>query len=522
MPATPSIEPSHGTIAAKTATSTPPAASGDAFGQVLKSVSEAASGVAPARTNDAHEALAANAPGDPASEAKDQPPATATSAQAAERPGKDLRVEAVPVEPATAASTPAAAAPGSGDVGGAKASGKPAHARKPDSAAGTSQTADPTAAAASTSAPVPASPAITPDSVAASWSALAVPGADPSPAARPTAPASKAIVAGAHAIAAGAGATATGADAAAPGLGSAGSTAVPMIAVAMPVTQVADVSMGQGDLMHAAPASARSATAEDPTGPSRSTRLASADKTVAADPTGFVAPVADPKVALHPADAAPVQVQHVEVAGLLIDQAVPTSAPTAWSTPLVAVATPPAHTGSPAAMVEQVAPAIFTLAKTADGNQQMTVRLQPEELGMVQVRIARAASGATQIEVTAEKPDTLLAMQRDQPQLHHTLDEAGIPAAGRTITFHVAPPAQTSGGNLGSSSGTSQQNAGSRWSGGNMDGGGGGGGGGRDNHHARPSSGYFSARQIIDPAESAAATLATATKTYRVGLDITA
>ncbi len=292
-----------------------------------------------------------------------------------------------------------------------------------------------------------------------------------------------------------------------------------MIAAAMPVTQLAGVSMGPGDLVHAAPASTRSATAENPTGPSRSTRLASADKTVAADPTSLVAPVADPKVALHPADAAPAQIQHVEVSEMLIDQAVPTSAPTASPSPLVAVATPPAHPGSPAAMVEQVAPAIFTLAKTADGNQQMTVRLQPDELGMVQVRIARAASGATEIEVTAEKPDTLLALQRDQPQLHHTLDEAGIPAAGRTITFHVAPPAPASGSNLGSGSGTGQQNAGNRWSAGNMDGGG---GGGRDNHHAKPSSGYFSGRRTIDPAESAAATLATATKIYRVGLDITA
>ena len=98
-----------------------------------------------------------------------------------------------------------------------------------------------------------------------------------------------------------------------------------------------------------------------------------------------------------------------------------------------------AHSASPAT---QVAPALLTLAKTANGSQQMTVRLQPADLGMVQVRIARAVSGTTQIEITADEPATLLALQRDQPQLHRTLDEAGIPAAGRTVTFHVAQAAQ--------------------------------------------------------------------------------
>ena len=72
----------------------------------------------------------------------------------------------------------------------------------------------------------------------------------------------------------------------------------------------------------------------------------------------------------------------------------------------------------------------------------MTVRLRPADLGMVQVRIATAVSGATQIEITAENPATLRALQRDQPQLHRTLDDAGIPAAGRTVTFHVAPAVQ--------------------------------------------------------------------------------
>jgi len=29
---------------------------------------------------------------------------------------------------------------------------------------------------------------------------------------------------------------------------------------------------------------------------------------------------------------------------------------------------------------------------------------------------------------------------RDQPQLQHALDQAGVPPEGRSVTFHVAPP----------------------------------------------------------------------------------
>ncbi|MDQ2765284.1 MAG: flagellar hook-length control protein FliK, partial [Pseudomonadota bacterium] len=88
-------------------------------------------------------------------------------------------------------------------------------------------------------------------------------------------------------------------------------------------------------------------------------------------------------------------------------------------------ATASAHQTSPTSPTDQVAPTLLTLAKAIDGTQEMTVRLHPGELGMVQLKIAREISGATQIEITADNPTTLLALQRDQPQLHRTLDEAG-------------------------------------------------------------------------------------------------
>ena len=162
---------------------------------------------------------------------------------------------------------------------------------------------------------------------------------------------------------------------------------------------------------------------------------------------------------------------------------------------------------------------------SSDGSQQMTVRLHPAELGMVQVRIGSAVSGGTHIEITAENPSTLLALQRDQPQLHRTLDDAGIPAAGRTVTFHVVQPAQAAASSNGSGTsgghGSSQQGSPGRTGSGTTDADGSA-GGGRGSFPARERNTYSSSRRASAEPATANATVASAGKSYRIGLDITA
>jgi flagellar hook-length control protein FliK len=136
-------------------------------------------------------------------------------------------------------------------------------------------------------------------------------------------------------------------------------------------------------------------------------------------------------------------------ASLLTEPAVATPA---VSAPVAAAATPQAAFEPPAA---QVAPALLTLGQAADGTRQMTLRLHPAELGAVQVQIGQTETGAARVEITADKADTLQALIRDQPQLHRALDDAGVPAAGRVITFHAAPVESTANG--GSSSWTGNQ-----------------------------------------------------------------
>jgi flagellar hook-length control protein FliK len=197
--------------------------------------------------------------------------------------------------------------------------------------------------------------------------------------------------------------------------------------------------------------------------------------------------------------------------------------------PLAVEATAPAHSRSPATPASQIAPALLTLAKTQDGDQLMTVRLHPADLGMVQVRIERSPFGSTQVEITAAKSDTLQVLQRDQAQLHRTLDDAGIPASGRTLTFHIAQPVQPfAGGNASAHSG-GQQATPSRATGSNTDSAGSASdssgwasGGGKGSYLARETAIWSGSRRQTSSAAAVTDNLPSNTPTYRIGLDITA
>jgi len=91
-----------------------------------------------------------------------------------------------------------------------------------------------------------------------------------------------------------------------------------------------------------------------------------------------------------------------------------------------------------------VAPALIGVLRTTDGTQSVTVRLQPPELGQVQIRVDRTTEGVAHVGITADRPETLQLLQRDQPRLEQILDQAGVSASGRTVSFQVAAPEQMS------------------------------------------------------------------------------
>ena len=118
--------------------------------------------------------------------------------------------------------------------------------------------------------------------------------------------------------------------------------------------------------------------------------------------------------------------------------------------PHPAPAPPQSPTRSPAAdrpapppAAVQVGPVLASFAAGAaqpGAPQHLTIRLDPTDLGRVQVRIERLPDGSARVNLKVEKPDTLLLLLRDQPQLHRTLDLAGVPSTERTLQFHLAPP----------------------------------------------------------------------------------
>jgi len=89
---------------------------------------------------------------------------------------------------------------------------------------------------------------------------------------------------------------------------------------------------------------------------------------------------------------------------------------------------------------------LISVGNTPGGNARLSLRLEPEELGRVQIQIERTHEAAAKIEITVERPETMNLLQRDQNQLHRALDQAGFPAEGRTLSFHFATPDQSFSG----------------------------------------------------------------------------
>jgi flagellar hook-length control protein FliK len=151
----------------------------------------------------------------------------------------------------------------------------------------------------------------------------------------------------------------------------------------------------------------------------------------------------DPKPAANDAEPAtlhePVATADVATPPTVLSTPAPTLPTTAVPTQAATATTPtPPHAATP---VEQITPALVSLGHAPDGAQRLTMRLQPPELGQVQIRIDRPTLDApARVAITVERPETLTLLLRDQPQLQRALDQAGVPAEGRSVTFHVATP----------------------------------------------------------------------------------
>ena len=76
-------------------------------------------------------------------------------------------------------------------------------------------------------------------------------------------------------------------------------------------------------------------------------------------------------------------------------------------------------------------------AKSADGIKHFDIRLDPPELGRVQVHLSLDDSGKAQASLVVDKPQTLELLQRDAANLARSLTDAGVSLSNNGLNFSL-------------------------------------------------------------------------------------
>jgi flagellar hook-length control protein FliK len=74
--------------------------------------------------------------------------------------------------------------------------------------------------------------------------------------------------------------------------------------------------------------------------------------------------------------------------------------------------------------------ALKIAARSADGDNNFSIRLDPPELGRIEVNLNVRSDGHARAELSADKPQTLELLQKDASSLERALKDAGINLAG--------------------------------------------------------------------------------------------
>lgn len=80
----------------------------------------------------------------------------------------------------------------------------------------------------------------------------------------------------------------------------------------------------------------------------------------------------------------------------------------------------------------------LTIARAADaGVDRVSIRLNPREMGRIDVRMDLGADGRMQLHVMADKPDTLDQLQRNMRDLERSLSDAGFDTGAGDLNFSL-------------------------------------------------------------------------------------
>ena len=79
--------------------------------------------------------------------------------------------------------------------------------------------------------------------------------------------------------------------------------------------------------------------------------------------------------------------------------------------------------------------AVEIAANVKSGKSSFEIRLDPADLGRIDVRVQIDQNGQVTSHLTVEKPETLSMLQQDAPQLQQALNDAGLKTDGGGLQF---------------------------------------------------------------------------------------
>lgn len=86
--------------------------------------------------------------------------------------------------------------------------------------------------------------------------------------------------------------------------------------------------------------------------------------------------------------------------------------------------------------------AVELASRAQSGASRFDIRLDPAELGRIDVRIDIDRHGQVTSHLTVEKPETLAMLRQDSPQLQRALNEAGLKTADGALQFTLGDQSQ--------------------------------------------------------------------------------
>lgn len=111
---------------------------------------------------------------------------------------------------------------------------------------------------------------------------------------------------------------------------------------------------------------------------------------------------------------------------------------------------PATQTANPAPDVQSLAVNIATQSQA--GAKQFNIRLDPPELGRVDVRLTVDAAGKAQAHLAVDKPQTLELLQKDSGNLARALKDSGVQLSNNGLQFSLKGQGRNGDGSRGSQS----------------------------------------------------------------------